>query len=78
MKKHLAIAASAFALATFPAMADTHGDADHDFPLTQAEFMMEYPEVTQDEFLQIDTNADGEVSEEEYEAAREAGIIGDD
>lgn len=78
MKKHLAIAASVIALAGAPALADTYGDADHDFPLTMAEFMAAYPDVTPEEFAEIDADGDGEVSEEEYEDAREAGLIGDD
>ncbi len=78
MKKQLAIAASVLALAGVPALADNHGDGGHDFPLTMAEFMAAYPEVTPEEFAEIDTDDDGQVSEEEYEAAHEAGLIGDD
>ena len=78
MKKHLAIAASVLALAAAPTLAGSHGDAEHDFPLTMAEFMAAYPEVTPEEFAEIDTDGDGQVSEEEYEAARDAGLIGND
>lgn len=77
MKKHLAIAASVLALAAAPALADSHGEAEHEFPLTMAEFMVAYPDVTPEEFAEIDTNDDGEISEQEYEDAREAGLIGD-
>ena len=78
MKKHLAIAASVLALAAAPALAGSQGDSEHDFPLTMAEFMAAYPEVTPEEFAEIDTDGDGQVSEEEYEAARDAGLIGND
>jgi hypothetical protein len=78
MKKHLAIAASVIALAVAPVLADSHGDAEHEFPLTMAEFMAAYPDVTPEEFAEIDSDGDGQISEEEYEEAREAGLIGDD
>ena len=73
MKKHLAIIASALALSAVPALAES----EHDFPLTMAEFMEAYPEVTPEEFAEIDTAGDGMVSEEEYAAAQEAGLIDD-
>ena len=78
MKKHLAIAASVIALAAAPAMADSHGDAEHEFPLTMAEFMAAYPDVTPEEFAEIDADGDGQISEEEYEEARETGLIDND
>ena len=74
MKMYLAIAASALALSAAPALAES----EHDFPLTMAEFMEAYPEVTPEQFAEIDTAGDGMVSEEEYTAAQEAGLIGDD
>lgn len=78
MKKHLAIAASVIALATAPAFAGSHDAEDHEFPLTMAEFMAAYPDVTPEEFAEIDSDGDGMVSQEEYEEAREAGLVGDD
>ena len=77
MKKHLAIAASVIALAAAPALADSHEDADHEFPLSMEEFMAAY-QVTPEEFTEIDTDGDGQVSEEEYKEAREAGLIDHD
>jgi hypothetical protein len=77
MKKHLAIAASVLALAAAPALADSHDDAEHEFPLTMAEFMAAYPDVTPEEFAEIDADGDGQVSEDEYDEAREAGLIDD-
>lgn len=76
MKKQFAVAASVMALAATPLLADMHGDTEHEFPLTMDEFMEAYPEVAPEQFMLIDTDGDGQVSEEEYEAARDAGIIG--
>ena len=76
MKKQFAIAASVMALAATPLLADMHEDAEHEFPLTMGEFMEAYPEVAPEQFMLIDTDGDGQVSEEEYDSAREAGIIG--
>lgn len=76
MKKQFAIAASVMALAATPLLADMHEDAEHEFPLTMDEFMEAYPEVAPEQFMLIDTDGDGQVSEEEYDSAREAGIIG--
>ena len=41
------------------------------------EFLAAYPEVTPEDFALIDSDGDGEVSEEEYESAQEMGLIGD-
>ncbi len=74
--KNLAIATCALALMSFPALAQ---DAtEHHFPLTMTEFMVAYPDATSDDFDQIDTDGDGEISEDEYNAARESGLIGND
>lgn len=78
MKKHLAIAASVIALAAAPALADNHEAAEHEFPLSMADFMAAYPDVTPEQFAEIDEDGDAQVSEDEYEAAKEAGTIGDD
>lgn len=77
MKSKLAISASVIALAVSPVFADTYGDTDHEFPLTMDEFLEAYPDVTPEEFSEIDTDGDSQVSEEEYDAARDAGLIGD-
>ena len=73
MKTKIVVIASAFALAATPLLADS----DHDFPLTMEEFMEAYPEVTPEQYSLIDTAGDGEVSEEEYESAKEMGLITD-
>jgi len=73
--KKLAIATCALALMAFPVMAEE--TTEHQFPLTMTEFMVAYPDATPEEFDLIDTDGDGEVSEEEYNAARDSGLIGD-
>ncbi|MCC5970318.1 MAG: EF-hand domain-containing protein [Pararhodobacter sp.] len=71
-----AIAACAIALMGVPAIADEA--TEHQFPLTMTEFMAAYPDATPEVFDQVDADGDGEISEEEYRDAREAGLIGDD
>lgn len=73
--KKLAIATCALALMSFPVLAQDA--AEREFPLTMSDFMVAYPDVTPDQFGLIDTNGDGEVSEEEYNAARDSGLIAD-
>lgn len=72
----LAIATCALALMAFPALAEEA--TEHQFPLTMTEFMVAYPDVATEDFDLIDTDGDGEISEEEYNAARDSGLIGDD
>ena len=71
MKMKLAALASAVTLAATPILADT----SHDFPLTMEEFMSAYPDVTPEEFALIDSDGDGEISEEEYLSGQEMGLI---
>ena len=79
--KKLAIATCALALMSFPVLAqdatDTQDATEHEFPLTMTDFMVSYPDVTPDQFGLIDTDGDGEVSEEEYNTARDGGLIAD-
>ncbi len=78
--KKLAITTSALAmLLSSAAFADMHDDdADAgEGPWTMEEFMMEFPEVTPEEFEQIDQDGTGMITEEELEAAIEAGIVED-
>jgi hypothetical protein len=72
----LAIATCALALMSFPVIAEE--TTEHQFPLTMTEFMVAYPDAAPEDFDMIDTDGDGEVSEEEYNTARESGLIGDD
>ncbi len=76
--KKLAITTSALAMMmSSAAVADMHDDADAAGPWTMEEFMMEFPEVTPEEFEQIDQDGTGMITEEELEAAIEAGIVDD-
>lgn len=50
-------------------------DADGDGALSLAEIQSVHPEVTEDTFVQADTDADGMISAEELAAAQELGLI---
>ncbi|MGY6548965.1 MAG: hypothetical protein ACXIU7_08165 [Roseinatronobacter sp.] len=71
MKTKLAVVASLCAFAAAPLLAET----GHDFPLSMDEFMAAYPEVMAEEFALIDSDGDGQISEEEYLSAQEMGFI---
>jgi Ca2+-binding EF-hand superfamily protein len=64
----LALATSAFAMGE---TIDTDGDAK----LSMDELLVAYPTLTEDAFKQMDTNADGSVDMDEFEAAVNAGQI---
>lgn len=69
----LAVAAAALTLLATPLLAQ---DAPaHEFPLTMSAFLEAYPDTTPETFALIDANGDGEVSQEEYTAATEAGLV---
>lgn len=76
----LAIATCALALMAFPALAQDATDptTEHQFPMTMTDFMVAYPDASPDDFDQADTDGDGEISEDEYNAARDSGLLGDD
>lgn len=69
----LAVAAAALTLLAAPVLAQD-GSA-HEFPLTMSAFLEAYPDTTPETFAQIDTDGDGQVSEDEYLAATGAGLI---
>lgn len=74
--KKLAITASALAMMmSSAAVAEMHDDDEAAGPWTMEEFMMEFPEVTPEEFVQIDQDGTGMITGEELEAAIEAGIV---
>lgn len=65
-------------LAAIPALVLATGAAlaqPADTPWTMEEFLAIHPDVGADVFAQIDTNGDGMVDAEEYEAAIEAGLL---
>ena len=72
MTKKLAVALSALVLSSGMAFAQAA-----EGPWTMDEFMAAYPEVTPELFVQIDTNGDGMIDQEELDAAVEAGLIDD-
>lgn len=65
-------------LLAVPAGAMTNLDANGDGVLTMAELQAIYPDVTEEQFVGADSDADGLINEEELAAAREAGLIPDD
>lgn len=60
--------------AALPAYAMT-ADANGDGAISMEEIKQVHPDVTEDVFAAIDADADGSVSEEEYQAAVEAGVL---
>jgi opacity protein-like surface antigen len=79
MKKLVAIAALAAALAAPVALADHHGkksfadlDADASGGLTLIEVQAVKPEFTAEKFAKYDTDASGEISQAEYDAWKAA------
>ncbi len=68
--------AAAFVLAGISgAMAQDMIDANEDGMITLDEIMAIYPDVTEDAFIQADTNSDGVLDADELAAAQEAGIL---
>ena len=60
--------------AALPAYAMT-ADANGDGALSMEEIKEVHPDVTEDIFAAIDADASGSVSEEEYQAAVDAGVL---
>ncbi|KPQ05660.1 MAG: hypothetical protein HLUCCA12_14205 [Rhodobacteraceae bacterium HLUCCA12] len=73
--KPIAVAICALALMSVPALAQDSDD--HEFPMTMEAFFEAHPDIEPEAFAQIDADADGEVSEDEYNQARENGLIED-
>ncbi len=60
--------------AALPAYAMTAG-VNGDGAISMEEIKQVHPDVTEEVFAAIDADADGSVSEEEYQAAVEAGVL---
>lgn len=77
MTKFIAAVIGASALATTAFAAGTLADADTngDGMLTIEEVQAVYPEVTPDQFSQIDANGDGAVDDAEMSAAQDSGLL---
>ncbi|KZY46935.1 hypothetical protein A3731_08720 [Roseovarius sp. HI0049] len=50
-------------------------DADGNGSYSMDEMTAAFPELTEDQFVEIDTDASGDVSEEELAAAMESGVL---
>lgn len=59
--------------AAFAAFSDV--DTDGDGAITGAEMLAAFPDATAETMAAVDVNADGTISEEEYVAAVDAGIL---
>ena len=76
MKNLVLTLAAALALTTVQASAETMlADIDGNGTYSMEEMTAAYAELTADTFAEIDTDADGEISEDELAAAIEAGVI---
>ncbi len=69
------LAAGALATTAFAAGSLTDMDTNGDGLLTVEEVQAVYPEMTAEQFSQIDVNADGAIDDAELGAAQEAGLI---
>jgi hypothetical protein len=67
-------AIAALGLATL-AQAATDLDTNGDGVLTMDEVQIAYPDMTEDNFIAMDVNADGTLDDEEVAAAQEAGVM---
>ena len=72
------IAAAIILTGTAGAWAMTEIDANGDGALTMDELLAVYPDMTEAQFTEADTNADGLISEAELAEARAAGLIPED
>ncbi|MBK5927980.1 EF-hand domain-containing protein [Rhodobaculum claviforme] len=77
MFKTAATALAALALTGTAALAQAETSELPDFPWTQEEFAEAAPDAMPETFAAIDADGDGEISEEEYDLAVEAGIVED-
>ncbi|SDO70691.1 EF hand [Lutimaribacter pacificus] len=53
-------------------------DADGNGTYSFTEITAAYPEVSEDAFLEMDTNGDGELDADEVAAAQDAGLLASD
>ncbi len=76
MKKIIAASVSALILGTGVALASPD-HAELEFPMTQAEFLEAFPEMTEGDFELIAGGDNVTIQEHEFEAAVEGGLIED-
>ncbi len=75
MKKIVIQAATVLALTATAISAQSEIDADGDGVLSYNELLAAHPEMTEENFIAIDTNADGAVDADELKVASEAGLL---
>ena len=76
MTKTLAYALGLSALASTAAFADMASvDANADGMVTMEEAQAAYPDMTADQFSQIDANGDGAIDDSEMTEAQETGLL---
>lgn len=73
--KRTALALGLIVAGTSPLMAQEMLDANADGFLSLVELQVAYPDVTEADFIEADTDGDALLDEEELAAAREAGLI---
>lgn len=54
-------------------LVDTDGNGSYSY----TEVMEAHPDVSEDDFAEMDANGDGEVDEDELQAAKDAGMLGE-
>ncbi len=74
MKKSF-IVLSAVALLASPAFAATPEDSDGNGTYSMEEMVAANPELTEEQFADMDTNGDGAIDAEELQAAIDGGMI---
>ena len=75
MKKIAIQAATILALTVTAVSAEGEIDTDGDGLLSYNELLAAHPELTEETFVSIDTNADGAVDADEMKMASESGLL---
>lgn len=75
MKTIVFQAATIIALTATAVSAQSAMDTDGDGLLSYNELLAAHPEMTEESFVSIDTNADGAVDADELQAGVEAGLL---
>lgn len=71
----LTAAMLAFGVTATAMSAQSSADTDDDGLLSYNELLAAYPDLTEEIFTAIDTNADGALDADEMEVAQEAGLL---
>lgn len=74
--KHIAFTLSALTLAAAPAFAETTlVDTDENGSYSMEEMLVVYPDLSEADFITMDTDASGEISIEELADAQTKGLL---